>query len=213
MGIEVQQFTWDYLDSNMYVLTEASRALVIDPIESDEAFEFLRSFREITVLLTHEHFDHICGLNELRIEHKCTVVAHEKCSNRIQLSKTNLSAMAETMLELSGIKRDRRIEPFVCKKADIIFEDKMVLNWAGYGIEIFSTPGHSPGSACIKVGSRLFSGDSLIERGPMNRFPGGSEKEYREKTIPLLKELLKKTNSIYPGHGSRFFLKLENVHI
>ena len=105
MGIEVRRFTWDYLDSNMYVLIAEGQALVIDPIDSDEASEYVRPFHEITVLLTHEHFDHICGLNKLRAEHKCTVIAHEKCSERIQSSKANFSAMAETMMELSGKKK------------------------------------------------------------------------------------------------------------
>jgi glyoxylase-like metal-dependent hydrolase (beta-lactamase superfamily II) len=206
MGIEVRRFTWDYLDSNMYALIAEGQALVIDPIDSDEAFDYLKSFQKVTVLLTHEHFDHICGLNRLRAEHQCTIIAQEKCSERIQSSKTNFSAMAETMMELSGKKRDRRIEPFVCEKADITFDDKKVLNWAGNDIEIFSTPGHSPGSACIKMASRLFTGDSLLERGSKNRFPGGSERLYREETIPVLKELIKETNTIYPGHGDLFFL-------
>lgn len=43
----------------MYVLMAEGQAIVIDPIDSDEAFENLRPFQEITVLLTHEHFDHI----------------------------------------------------------------------------------------------------------------------------------------------------------
>lgn len=204
MGIEVRRFTWDYLDSNMYVLIEADQALVIDPIDSDDAFEYLRPFREIIVLLTHEHFDHICGLNRLRVEHKCTVIAQEKCSERIQNCKTNFSAMAETMLELSGIERDKRIEPFVCEKADITFEEKMVLNWAGNGIEIFFTPGHSPGSACVRINRFLFTGDSLLERGPMNRFPGGSKIEFQKKSIPLIKNQIRMAKMVFPGHGVAF---------
>lgn len=204
MGIGVRWFTWDYLDSNMYVLTAMDQALVIDPIDSDDAFEYLRPFREITVLLTHEHFDHICGLNRLRAEHQCTVLAQEKCSERIQSSKANFSAMAETMMELSGKERNRRIEPFVCDKADIPFKDKMVLNWAGNDIEFFSTPGHSPGSACITVGDRLFTGDSLLKRGPMNRFPGGNKNDYKKKSIPIIKNQMKKVKIIFPGHGEMF---------
>ena len=213
MGIEVRRFIWDYLDSNMYVLTEAAQALVIDPIDSDDAFEYLRSFLEITVLLTHEHFDHICGLNRIRAEHRCTVIAQEKCSERIQNSKTNFSAMAETLMELSGKKRDKRVEPFACEKADIAFENKTVLNWAGNDIEIFSTPGHSPGSVCIKVAGGLFTGDSLLESGSNNRFPGGSERTYQEKAIPVMKELIKKANTIYPGHGDSFSPEPERIHI
>ena len=204
MGIEVRRFTWDYLDSNMYVLLAEGQALVIDPIDSDEAFEYVRPFHEITVLLTHEHFDHICGLNRLQAEHKCTVIAQEKCSERIQNCKTNFSAMAETMLELSGIERDKRVEPFVCGKADIIFEEKHVLKWQGADIEIFSTPGHSPGSVCIAIGKYLFTGDSFLEKGPMNRFPGGSKNEYYHKTIPIIKRQMKNVGVIFPGHGDKF---------
>ena len=215
MGIEVRKFTWDYLDSNMHVLISHKRALVIDPIDCEEAFEYLRSFQEITVLLTHEHFDHICGLNRLRAEHRCTVIAQEECSERIQNSKTNFSAWAGTMLELSCKERDKhkRIERFVCEKADMTFKDYLGLTWGESEVEFISTPGHSPGSACITVGGMLFTGDSLLERGPMNRFPGGSESVYRKKTVPKLREFLKRTNTVYPGHGSIFSTDFENTHI
>jgi len=101
----------------------------------------------------------------------------------------------------------------VCDKADIPFKDKMVLNWVGNDIEIFSTPGHSPGSECIKVAGRLFTGDTLLESGSKNRFPGGSERTYQEKAMPVLKELIKKTNTIYPGHGDSFSPESERIHI
>ena len=204
MGIEVRRFTWDYLDSNMYALIAEGQALVIDPIDSDEAFDYLKPFQEVTVLLTHEHFDHICGLNRLRAEHECTVIAQEKCSERIQNSKTNFSAMAETMLELSGKERHKRVEPFVCEKADITFEDRYVLKWAGVDIELFSTPGHSPGSACFSLARYLFTGDSLLKEGAMLRFPGGSKIDYLHKMIPIIKQELKKTKLVFPGHGEFF---------
>lgn len=204
MGIEVRRFTWEYLDSNMYVLLAEKQALVIDPIDNDEAFDNLRSFPEITVLLTHEHFDHICGLNRLRAEHNCTVVAQKICSERIQNSKTNFSAMAEIMMELSGKEHDRKIEPFVCKKADMTFENKMVFSWAGNDVEIFYTPGHSPGSVCVRINGFLFTGDSLLKRGTMNRFPGGSKNDYLKKSIPIIKSQMKTVKMVFPGHGEEF---------
>ena len=204
MGIEVRRFTWDYLDSNMYALIAEGQALVIDPIDSDEAFDYLKPFQEVTVLLTHEHFDHIWGLNRLRAEHECTVIAQEKCSERIQNIKTNFSAMAETMLELSGKERHKRVEPFVCEKADITFEDRYVLKWAGVDIELFSTPGHSPGSACFSLSRCLFTGDSLLKKSAMLRFPGGSKIDYLQKAIPIIKKELKKAKLVFPGHGEKF---------
>ena len=213
MGIEVRRFTWDYLDSNMYVLIAEGQALVIDPIDNQEAFDCIRSFQEITVLLTHEHFDHISGLNQIRLEHKCIVIAQEECSERIQNSKTNFSAIAETMLELSGKKRDKRIRPFICERADITFEDKYMLKWAGEDITLFSTPGHSPGSCCIWIGTMLFTGDTVLESGPMLHFPGGNSKIYVDKTLPVVKSLLRLVDRVYPGHGkgymSQYFQRFE----
>lgn len=80
----------------------------------------------------------------------------------------------------------------------------MVLNWAGNDIELFSTPGHSPGSVCITFNRKLFTGDSLLEKGPMNRFPGGSKSDYLLKTLPFLKRQIKKVDIIFPGHGKEY---------
>ena len=40
------------------------------------------------VFLTHEHFDHINGLNKLRDKIPCTVYAHAVCSRNIGLEKS-----------------------------------------------------------------------------------------------------------------------------
>ena len=202
MCIEVRRFTWDFIDSNMYVIKNGGKALVIDPIDSNEAFEFLKNCDSITVLLTHEHYDHISGLNRIRSEHSCIVIAQEQCSLRIQDKKKNLSAFANILMEISDTIPDKTIIPFVCKSAEITFLDSYVFDWEGIQILMVATPGHSPGSICILIENLLFSGDSLLARGAMNRFPGGNDKVYHEKTLPLLKELLTKANIVYPGHGT-----------
>ena len=54
------RFISDEAKTNMYVLTENSRALVVDPHLSDDAIIFLKQqgIVECTLLLTHEHSDH-----------------------------------------------------------------------------------------------------------------------------------------------------------
>ena len=64
--LRVERFVWKYLDSNMYLVTCGNNILVIDPVECDEALQRCKEASSITVLLTHEHYDHICGLNRLR---------------------------------------------------------------------------------------------------------------------------------------------------
>lgn len=202
MGLEVYKFIWNYLDSNMYIIKRKRKALVIDPVDLAEAYAFLDNTDEVTVLLTHEHFDHVCGLNRMREEHKCIVIAQEYCSERIQDSKKNLSAYAEAMAELSGKTVQKEIVPFICEGADIVFQSQYEFEWEGTSVLLIATPGHSPGSACILFEKKLFVGDSLLERGPMYRYPGGNVNVYVEKTIPIIKELIEKSDIIYQGHGS-----------
>lgn len=201
MGIEVRRFTWDCLDSNMYVIKFGTSALIIDPVYLEEAFVDLRNIEKMTVLLTHEHYDHICGLNRLRREHSCTVIAQKECSLRIQDCKLNLSEYAEVLLSLAERPHNCVIIPFSAEKADVEFETEYHFEWENQNIELVSTPGHSPGSICIRIGDKLFSGDSLLPTGPMNRFPGGSNRVYKEQAMPKILRLLGKVEVVYPGHG------------
>ena len=203
MNSEIKKFTWNYLDSNMYVLEHKNNFLVIDPIDSTEALNGFKNAETITVLLSHEHFDHISGLNKLRKLEKCetVVIANEECSNRIQDPKRNMSLYADVLMALAEKPVTEILKPFVCTKADITFNDSYSFDWFGLKVSLVSTPGHSPGSICIGVNNLLFSGDTLLENRFMNRFPGGNTKVFKKKTVPVLKQLLEKVDYVYPGHG------------
>ena len=44
------------------------------------------------------------------------------------------------------------------------------LNLAGLTIKVLHTPGHTPGSVCLRCEDTLFAGDTLFQA--INRFPG-----------------------------------------
>lgn len=229
--LEVKKITWDFLDSNMYILQEGNHYLVIDPIDNDATFKIAVNAASVTIFLTHEHFDHICGLNTLRdiCECKyennyrvnkmnegtffrnsddsigssfCCVIASEKCSVRIQNTKANLSVYADTLGELSGKPIHRNIKPFKCNEANITFKDSFLFHWMGHSVELFSTPGHSAGSSCALVDNLLFVGDKVLENNLMVRFPGSSKALFKNVARVLLEKLLIKTSVVYPGHGN-----------
>ena len=106
---------------------------------------------KITVLLTHEHFDHIAGLNQLRgvCAPSCVVIAGETCSERIQDTKANLSAYADVLTQLGGKQIPEHWSPFCCKAADIAFDNRYAFRWMRHGVKLGSAPGHSIGSCCI----------------------------------------------------------------
>jgi len=188
----------------MYVLKNGSHLLVIDPIDKEDVLDYCRNADTITVILTHEHFDHICGLNKLRsmVPNKVKVIANKECSERIGNPKLNMSVYADTLMALAEKTVDKVLQPFSCAVADIIFSEGYSFDWLGEDVELISTPGHSPGSASIVMDNMLFSGDTLLVNSFMTRFPGGKTKLFKSKSVPVLQTLLNSVDFVYPGHGT-----------
>ena len=122
----VARFVSGFLDTNTYLLEEDNHLLIIDPADHAAVLEKCRNAASVTVLLTHEHFDYIRGLNRIRdlCASSCRVSAGATCSERIQDMKANLSAYADVLVELGGKQIPENWSPFSCKAADITFENQ-----------------------------------------------------------------------------------------
>ncbi len=203
--MKVETFVSGFLDTNSYLLKEDDHLFIIDPSDHSAVLKKCRNAVTITVLLTHEHFDHIIGLNRIQdlCASSCVVIAGATCSERIQDTKANLSAYADVLAELGGKQIPEHWSPFACKAADITFDDRYAFQWMGHAVVFFSTPGHSAGSCCIVVDDMLFVGDTVLENNLMVKFPGSSKKLYRSVTVPLLEKWLlgNRVSFVYPGHG------------
>jgi len=87
------------------------------------------------------------------------------------------------------------------KTASRLLEDGDRLKIGRYSLEVIHTPGHTPGSICLKGDGVIFTGDTLFCEG-MGRtdFAYGSEKDIvhsiKEKLLTLADEYV-----VYPGHG------------
>lgn len=202
------------IDERMYLIIENRKAMIIDPCVSAEALHNLEKeqIEQIFVLLTHEHYDHISGVNWLR-EHfeDVTVLCSKPCAEAIPNPHKNHAAYSSALYMDKQL--DKKLEEYGWEMdyscyADNTFEGKMEFDWEGHHLYLIQTPGHSPGSICIIVDNKiLFSGDSLVTGHPtITRLPGGSKKMYQEITIPFLKSLDSEM-LVYPGHGEPQLLK------
>lgn len=119
--MNINTYSFYPIDSNMYVILENKKALIIDPCVSEEAKEYLKSeqVKEILVLLTHEHYDHISGVNWLR---ECfpqvKVFCSEACANGIVKPTRNLSAYYEILFsskeeEIREYVKNMDVQPYV----------------------------------------------------------------------------------------------------
>ena len=110
--------------------------LVDAPAEAGEILRRLEGTNPKYIVLTHNHFDHIMVLNELKSELKIPVAAHPK-------DAVNLPSPLEVELG-----------------------DGETIDVGQVKVKVLHTPGHTPGSLCLLVGKYLISGDTLFPGGP-----------------------------------------------
>jgi hydroxyacylglutathione hydrolase len=194
--IRVQSLINSPIESVTYIISniQNSQAVIIDPgTENDVRItKYLeKNNLELNfIFITHEHFDHILGVNFLRcIFPHLKVVASEQTSQRLTNPKKNL-AIFHNQTNL------------VVNKADIIV-DEGVLKMIGLEFEVFKTPGHTDSSIGLKIESCFFSGDFLLSGNRViTNLPTGSKIHYTE-SVNKYKTVLSGI-TIYPGHGERY---------
>lgn len=174
--------------TNCYlVVGEAARCFVIDPGDTpEEVLAFARE-RKLTVeaiVLTHGHFDHVGGVRAIAQACRCPVyLCPEEC----------------TM-------------PEVFTAGPLYYTDSLkegdTLSLAGLEIRVLHTPGHTPGSVCLQIGSILFTGDTLFQDScGRTDLPGGDWTVIRASLKRLA--ALPGDYTVYPGHGCATTLEQE----
>ncbi|MFP4546507.1 MAG: MBL fold metallo-hydrolase [Fidelibacterota bacterium] len=187
---KISKITTDFFQENIwFVSNEKTETVIIDPgeIELEQVTSFLdiHKLKPIAILNTHGHPDHIAGAALLQEQYGIPFYIHEQ--EKFVLD--NVHTMA-AMVGMTDLKLPENILYMKGKKLRI----------QDFNFEIINTPGHTPGSICIKFGLHLISGDTLF-RGSVGRvdLPGGSM-EQMKKSIEMLKNLDHNIN-VYPGHG------------
>lgn len=202
-GTAVYRYVFHPIDSNMYIMIKNGEALVVDPHVNAKADALLEKsgIHKICILLTHEHFDHISGVNHFRERWDCTVICSEAARERLPEPDKNLSAYCDVLL-MDKVKEGTDFDKAYSCYGDTGFEGEYEMEWNGWHIRMVHTPGHSKGSICIVINeSYIFTGDSLVDGNSIiTRLPGGSKEEYLAVTKPFL-EGLGKDMLVFPGHG------------
>ena len=185
---------------NIYAYICDDGIFIVDPGEfTDELKEFVTNNSEKIkyILLTHNHFDHICGVAEIK----------KICCNAKTvippLDAEGLSNPAKSLAAYFGCEQNKT-------KADMLLNDGDRINLGNTQIIVMHTPGHSKGSVCYLVDNIIFSGDTLFE-GSCGRtdFPDGSDIEITA-SLKKLKDL-SGDYEVYPGHGNKTKLSAERI--
>lgn len=175
--------------SNTYVVSRGDVGLcMVDVGDVQLVEEGLSALR--SVFLSHVHFDHIYGLNQLL----------ELCPDMVVYT----SAYGREALYSDRLNFSRYHEcPFVFKGENVVVlrEGDKVDFGDGLEMEVFETPGHNPGCLCYRMGRYLFTGDSFIPGVPTVTKLRGGDKEADRISLEKIKGLVTRETVVCPGHG------------
>jgi hydroxyacylglutathione hydrolase len=178
-------------NSYLFRLDGSDRALLVDPGEEPETL--LGAIDALGVeldgiLLTHTHFDHIGAVAPVA---------------RATGAEVWVPAIEKMVLaDINSFVPWPGFGPFESWDAEHTLSGGEKLELAGMEIDVFFTPGHSPGHVTFSIPSEqaIFSGDVLFQ-GSVGRvdLPGGDWPTLLE-SIRTLVDTLPPETTVYPGH-------------
>jgi glyoxylase-like metal-dependent hydrolase (beta-lactamase superfamily II) len=178
------------LGTNTYVLGGSDgTCVVIDPGSDDAAIAGLVDrcgLRPERIVLTHGHFDHV--LSSAALQRRWDVPVHLHPDDAATLARGSFLMMA---MRFAG-----RVE-----RPECVSMSDLPARLAGHRVRWHHTPGHTPGSCVVGIGSQWFTGDTLYTAGVgLSKLPGEDEGVLRE-SIRSLRAVLPDADTINPGHG------------
>lgn len=109
------------------------------------------------VVATHADADHVQALAKARERLKTKAAAHPKAAVLLEAGERD-----QTYARISA--QNFEIAMPACK-IDVKLKDGEVIKVGKLKLEVWSTPGHTPGQLSFKLGNLLFSGDNIYADG------------------------------------------------
>jgi glyoxylase-like metal-dependent hydrolase (beta-lactamase superfamily II) len=170
-------------DAAVYLILVDGRAAIVDAGCGDHTERLASNILSCGIdaenadylLLTHCHFDHTGGAEELRSRFNCTIVAHTLDAAALETGDSRLTAAnwyGQAMKPLA---------------VDMKFSDsRHMIDLGARSITMIHTPGHTPGSVVYLMqsdGRRVLFGQDV--HGPLHDDFGSNRRDYRQSLMQM----------------------------
>ena len=186
----IHQIVNSIFNSCSYVLTQDKQSWLVDCGDVDQILPLIDGKLQ-GVLLTHAHFDHIYGLNNLESLFPGVPVYTVMAGlNGLMSDKLNFSRYYG--------------EPFIFDSPDnvkLVNDGDSISLFDGCEMKALATPGHSPGCVTWLTSNAIFTGDSYIPGVKTVANLPHSDKDLALKNEALIRQMVE-NRSIYPGHAA-----------
>ena len=193
----IEQMTVGAWKAECYALTNEAGTVVLDPgAEPQRILRWLGDKKVVGIILTHCHSDHIGAVNELVEAYGCWVA----CGAR------DVDGVAD--VHRSGF--DEEGIDYTVDHVDRALEEGDVVTWGGDSLTVLHTPGHTPGSICLRSEDQkvMFSGDMLFQGAiGSTAFVLGNDADMVRSCARLTE--LDPALRVYPGHGGPTTMQAE----
>lgn len=192
-GVSVKKYVNSLFNSASYLIWHKGneQCIVVDCGDTEQLIEDIkdRGLVPVAILLTHVHFDHIYGVNEmLSAFPDLKIYTNEWGHKALMSDKLNLSRYHGS--------------PFVVADEQAIVdivENEEMIEVAGMNIHTLYTPGHNPSCITYYTEDMVFTGDAYIPNTPVvTCLPHGNRQEAEQSLDAIT--LLMQGRRVMPGH-------------
>src|SRR5262245_52497269 len=161
--IEMNYQSGRRLGVNVYLIDGGSEWLLIDIGFEDTVAEIIELIRQMDfnlsrcrmLIATHADADHIQGLNLARERLKTKAAAHPNSVGPLETGDpiTTFAAIAAQGIDI----------PLPPTKIDLLLNEGDTIPVGDLRLQVWHTPGHTPGQLSFKLGNMLFCGDNIYK--------------------------------------------------
>lgn len=188
-GIKLLNYKVGALQTNCYILSKGSNALIFDAGDSAEFIleKILElKLKPLAIFASHGHFDHIIAVGEIQLSFDIPFYISKEDLFLLERAKKTAEFFLKTKQDYIKPKNIKDLKEGKLKVGQI-------------ELDVLKTPGHTPGSTCFKFKNFVLTGDTLF-KGAVGRydFSYSSKKDLIQSINRLYK--LSGDTVVYPGH-------------